>query len=47
MTEKRAHATEKALELAEKLDLEIDEISGSGADGRITVKDVRSAAAAT
>jgi hypothetical protein len=43
----RAHATEKAMELAEKLDLELDEIEGSGAEGRITVKDVRSAAAAS
>jgi pyruvate/2-oxoglutarate dehydrogenase complex dihydrolipoamide acyltransferase (E2) component len=40
----RHHATEKALELAEELDVDLDEVDGSGADGRITVKDVRAAA---
>jgi hypothetical protein len=38
-------ATERAFELAKELDVDLDEVDGSGAEGRITVKDVRAAAA--
>jgi hypothetical protein len=44
--EKRAHkynATDKALELAEELDVDIEDVEGTGTGGRITVKDVRNA----
>jgi hypothetical protein len=44
--EKRAakhHATETALQRAEELGLDLDGIEGSGADGRITVRDVQRA----
>jgi pyruvate/2-oxoglutarate dehydrogenase complex dihydrolipoamide acyltransferase (E2) component len=37
-------ATEAAMRQAEELGVDIDEIDGSGADGRITVQDVRRAA---
>jgi pyruvate/2-oxoglutarate dehydrogenase complex dihydrolipoamide acyltransferase (E2) component len=37
-------ATERALEVAEELDVDLDEIDGSGVDGRITVQDVKRAA---
>ena len=37
------HATEAALAVAEELDVDLDEIEGTGAEGRITVKDVRGA----
>jgi pyruvate/2-oxoglutarate dehydrogenase complex dihydrolipoamide acyltransferase (E2) component len=30
--------------LAEELDIDLDEVEGTGADGRITVHDVRAAA---
>jgi hypothetical protein len=50
--EKRRHrkaerydATDRAYELAEELDVDLDEVEGSGAEGRITVKDVRTASA--
>jgi hypothetical protein len=36
-------ATGRAYELAEELDVDLDDVEGSGADGRITVKDVRAA----
>jgi large subunit ribosomal protein L20 len=38
------HATEAAMRAAEELDVDLDEIEGSGSDGRITVQDVRAAA---
>ena len=37
-------ATERAYELADELGVDLDELEGTGSDGRITVKDVRSAA---
>jgi hypothetical protein len=37
-------ATPKAVELAEELDVDLEEVDGTGADGRITVRDVRGAA---
>jgi pyruvate/2-oxoglutarate dehydrogenase complex dihydrolipoamide acyltransferase (E2) component len=37
------NATDAALRTAEELDVDIDEVEGTGADGRITVKDVRDA----
>ena len=37
------NATDKALELAEELDIDIDDVEGTGSGGRITVKDVRNA----
>src|SRR5215204_1560044 len=37
------NATEAAKRMAEELDIDLDEIEGTGADGRITVHDVRSA----
>ena len=37
-------ATERAMEVADELGVDIDEIEGSGADGRITVRDVQRAA---
>jgi e3 binding domain len=37
-------ATEAALAAAEDLDVDLDEVEGTGADGRITVNDVRQAA---
>ena len=36
-------ATDAAVRLAEELDVDLDEVEGSGAEGRITVKDVRDA----
>lgn len=36
-------ATDRAYELADELGVDLDEVKGSGTDGRITVKDVRSA----
>lgn len=36
-------ATDRAYELADELGVDLDEVKGSGADGRITVKDVRTA----
>jgi hypothetical protein len=38
------HATEAALREAETAGVDVEEIDGSGADGRVTVKDVRAAA---
>jgi e3 binding domain len=40
------HATEAAMRAAEELDVDLDEVEGTGADGRITVGDVRKAAEA-
>lgn len=40
---KRMRPTEAATELADELDVDLDEIEGSGKDGRITVNDVRAA----
>ncbi len=37
------NATDAALRMADELDVDIDEVEGTGADGRITVKDVRDA----
>jgi 2-oxoisovalerate dehydrogenase E2 component (dihydrolipoyl transacylase) len=37
------NATPAALKAAEDADIDLDEIEGTGADGRITVKDVREA----
>ncbi|MFN2615495.1 MAG: E3 binding domain-containing protein [Thermoleophilaceae bacterium] len=37
------HATPAALKAAEELDVDLDEVEGSGAEGRITVRDVRGA----
>jgi hypothetical protein len=37
----RLNATEAAMRVAEELDVDIDEVEGTGAGGRITVKDVR------
>jgi e3 binding domain len=42
----RHDATDRAYELADELDVDLDDVEGSGTDGRITVKDVRAAAAA-
>jgi pyruvate/2-oxoglutarate dehydrogenase complex dihydrolipoamide acyltransferase (E2) component len=39
------HATEAAMRLAEEHGIDIDTIEGTGADGRIVVKDVKQAAA--
>jgi hypothetical protein len=36
-------ATEAAVRIASELDVDLDEVEGTGADGRITVKDVRNA----
>jgi pyruvate/2-oxoglutarate dehydrogenase complex dihydrolipoamide acyltransferase (E2) component len=41
----RHNATEAAMRLASELDVDLDEIEGSGAEGRITVRDVKQAAA--
>jgi pyruvate/2-oxoglutarate dehydrogenase complex dihydrolipoamide acyltransferase (E2) component len=48
--EKRRHrkaeqhdATDRAYALAQELDVDLDEVDGTGADGKITVKDVRAA----
>ncbi len=37
------HATQAAMKTAQELGVNLDEVEGSGAEGRITVKDVRSA----
>ena len=37
------NATERAMDLAGELDVDLDEVEGSGKDGRITVNDVRAA----
>jgi pyruvate/2-oxoglutarate dehydrogenase complex dihydrolipoamide acyltransferase (E2) component len=37
-------ATDRAYEVAEELGVDLDEVDGSGADGRITVRDVQQAA---
>ncbi|HEY8467898.1 MAG TPA: E3 binding domain-containing protein [Solirubrobacterales bacterium] len=42
----RAHATDRAMELADDLGVDLEAIEGSGAEGKITVKDVRAAASA-
>jgi pyruvate/2-oxoglutarate dehydrogenase complex dihydrolipoamide acyltransferase (E2) component len=39
------NATQAALELAEEAGLDVDEVDGSGAAGRVTVRDVRQAVA--
>jgi pyruvate/2-oxoglutarate dehydrogenase complex dihydrolipoamide acyltransferase (E2) component len=44
MTTSTPVATEKAAELADKLGLKLEEIKGTGTDGRITIEDVRAAA---
>ncbi|HSJ18800.1 MAG TPA: E3 binding domain-containing protein [Solirubrobacterales bacterium] len=36
-------ATEAAVRLAEELDIDLDEVEGTGAEGRITINDVRAA----
>jgi len=38
------HATEAALSKAGEVGVDLDEIEGSGAEGRITVRDVEAAA---
>ena len=38
------NATERAMELARETGVDLDDVKGSGAEGRITVEDVRSAA---
>jgi hypothetical protein len=38
------NATPKAVELADQVDVDLDEVDGTGAEGRITVADVRKAA---
>jgi pyruvate/2-oxoglutarate dehydrogenase complex dihydrolipoamide acyltransferase (E2) component len=40
-------ATDRAYELADELGVDLDEVEGSGAEGRITVRDVRRAASAS
>jgi len=40
----RHNATDAAMRLADELGVDLDEIDGSGADGRIVVGDVREAA---
>jgi pyruvate/2-oxoglutarate dehydrogenase complex dihydrolipoamide acyltransferase (E2) component len=37
------NATEAAMAAADELDVDLDTVDGTGADGRITVKDVRQA----
>ena len=37
-------ATDRAYEVADELGVDLDEVEGSGADGRITVRDVERAA---
>jgi pyruvate/2-oxoglutarate dehydrogenase complex dihydrolipoamide acyltransferase (E2) component len=39
----RHHATEAALRIAKELGVDLDEVEGTGAEGRITVNDVRQA----
>ena len=39
----KLNATDAALRVAQELEVDIDEVEGTGADGRITVKDVRDA----
>ena len=39
----RHHATEAALREAEDAGIDLDEVEGSGADGRITIRDVEKA----
>ena len=39
----KLNATEKAMQLADELDVDLHEVEGTGADGRITVNDVRQA----
>ena len=40
----KQNATEAAINQASELGIDLDEIEGSGAEGRITVRDVRQAA---
>jgi pyruvate/2-oxoglutarate dehydrogenase complex dihydrolipoamide acyltransferase (E2) component len=40
----RHHATEAALREAEEAGVDLDDVDGSGAEGRITVRDVQKAA---
>jgi pyruvate/2-oxoglutarate dehydrogenase complex dihydrolipoamide acyltransferase (E2) component len=40
----RSHATDAAVELADELGVDLDELDGTGKDERITVRDVRAAA---
>lgn len=42
--EQAPDATERAQELAEELDVDLDTVDGTGEDGRITADDVRDAA---
>jgi hypothetical protein len=42
----KEHATEAALRAAEELDVDLDEIEGTGSEGRIVIGDVRKAAEA-
>ena len=51
LSERRKHrhaeeydATDRAYEVADELGVDLDEVEGSGADGRITVRDVQRAA---
>jgi e3 binding domain len=39
----KQHATKAAIRMADELDIDLDELDGTGADGRITVHDVRAA----
>ena len=39
----KLNATEAAVKMADQLDVDLDEVEGTGADGRITVKDIRDA----
>ena len=38
------NATDRAFEVADELGMDLDEVEGSGSDGRITVRDVQRAA---
>jgi pyruvate/2-oxoglutarate dehydrogenase complex dihydrolipoamide acyltransferase (E2) component len=40
----KQHATDAAVKLADELDVDLDEVEGSGKDDRVTVHDVRAAA---
>ncbi|HEX8690330.1 MAG TPA: E3 binding domain-containing protein [Solirubrobacterales bacterium] len=40
---RKHHATPAAAKIADELGVDLDDVEGSGADGRITVRDVRDA----
>jgi pyruvate/2-oxoglutarate dehydrogenase complex dihydrolipoamide acyltransferase (E2) component len=40
----KPHATEPAMRQAKELGVDLDEVEGTGADGRITVRDIKQAA---